>query len=97
MRSENIPESVEDEDDVPERDDTDPLDTLIVRSFLATILFIHILQDLWQDLPNSILLQRVTAQLYWRSKDYQNAIKTSETALRTLTELEAGLGVSLKQ
>lgn len=80
MRSENIPES-EDEEDAPEQDNTDPLDVVI---------------DLWQKLPNSILLQRVTAQFHWRSKDYQNAISTSETALRTLGELEKGLGVSLK-
>ncbi|KAG8761021.1 Superkiller protein 3 [Serendipita sp. 396] len=63
-------------------DDSDPLDWLL---------------DLWQTLPESVLLRRVTALLQWKQADYQNAIKAAEAAMRVLSDLQAGTGLQLSK
>ncbi|KAG8795245.1 Superkiller protein 3, partial [Serendipita sp. 399] len=81
LRLKNLPETEEAKETIPE-DDSDPLDWLL---------------DLWQALPDSVLLRRMTALLQWKQADYHNAIKAAEAALRALSDLQGGMGLQLNQ
>jgi hypothetical protein len=48
-------------------------------------------------MTESPLFLRVVAFLYWKLEDYQNAIQVSESALQSLSKLEAGLGLQMKK
>ncbi|KAG8795273.1 Superkiller protein 3, partial [Serendipita sp. 399] len=81
LRLKKLPETEEEKETILE-DDSDPLDWLL---------------DLWQALPDSVLLRRMTALLQWKQADYHNAIKAAEAALRALSDLQDGMGLQLNQ
>ncbi|PVG02399.1 TPR-like protein [Serendipita vermifera] len=76
-----IPE-VEDPEEPQDIPDIDPLEVAM---------------EAYEKMPDSPLLLRLLAFLNWKVEDYQNAIQLAESALQSLSKLEAGLGMQMKK
>jgi hypothetical protein len=46
-------------------------------------------------MPDSVLVHRILSVIHWKLQDYENAIKSAESALRALSKLEAGFATKL--
>jgi hypothetical protein len=92
---EGIPE-IDDPEHNPEIADGDPVDMAMVRLLrYMTKLFNLDTQDLLQGMPDSVLVYRILSVSHWKLRDYENAIKSTEAALRNLSKLETGYGIKL--
>jgi len=91
---EGIPE-VDDPEHKPEIVD-DPVDMVMVRLLRYMMkLFTLETQDLLQGMPDSVLVYRILSGFHWKLRDHENAIKSTEAALRALSKLETGYGIKL--